>query len=145
MKKLFVICLSVFSMLTAFGQKVKEAQVPATVKASFQKKFTGAKEVKWEKEDGKFEANFEQNNNEMSALFSNAGMLEETESEIKKSELPPAVVSYLNSNYKGIKIKETAKLIKANGEVNFEAQIKNMDLIFDVNGKLIKTLKKVKE
>ena len=124
-----------------YGQKVKEADVPSEVKQAFQNKFTQVKEVKWEKEDGKFEVNFEQGDHEMSAVFTPSGMLEETEMEIKVNELPSVITTYISSNYKGAKVKEAAKITKANGEVNYEAEVKGSDLIFDKNGKFIKKVK----
>ena len=141
MKKLAIILLAVSLGMYVYAQKVKSAEVPAVVKEAFQKQFKQTKEVKWEKEDGKFEVNFEQNNNEMSAVFTASGMLEETEIEIKKSELPSAVTSYISQNYKGAKIKEAAKITKSNGDVNYEAEVKGNDLIFDTNGNFIKLVK----
>jgi hypothetical protein len=125
----------------SYGQKVKQADVPAAVKQAFEKKFSQVKEVKWEKEDGKYEVNFEQNSHEMSAVFTSSGSLEETEVEIKASELPSAIPTYLSKNYRGAKVKEAAKITKANGEVNYEAEVKGNDVIFDANGKFIKSVK----
>ncbi len=74
----------------------------------------------------------------MSAVFSETGVLEETEVEIKKDELPTSVVTYISQNYNRSKIKEAAKIIKANGEVNYEAEVKGNDLMFDANGNILK-------
>lgn len=130
---------------SACGQKVKEKDVPAVVKEAFQKQFAGAKEVEWEKEEGKYEVEFEQNDQEMSAVFTADGMLEETEIEIKKEALPSAVLTYLNTNYRGEKIKEAAKITKANGEVNYEAEVKGKDLMFDANGNFLMEKKELED
>jgi hypothetical protein len=34
-----------------------------------------------------------------------------------------------------------AKITKANGEVNYEAEVKGQDLIFDANGRFLKSIK----
>jgi hypothetical protein len=138
------ITLALFTLMMGtfcFGQKVKQGDVPAEVKQAFQKNFIQVKEVKWEKEDGKFEVNFEQGKHEMSAVFTSSGVLEETEMEIKVNELPSAITTYISSNYKGAKVKEAAKITKANGVVNYEAEVKGSDLIFDINGKFIKSVR----
>ena len=141
MKKVLVSFFTVAIVVTVCGQKLKQADVPPAVKEAFQKQFTQVKEVKWEKEDNKFEVNFEQNDHEMSAVFIQSGMLEETEVEIKKSELPSSIVSYISKNYNISKVKEAAKITKANGEINYEAEVKGTDLIFDANGNFLKSVK----
>jgi hypothetical protein len=42
----------------------------------------------------------------------------------------------VEKNYKGATIKETAKSQKANGEINYEAEVNGKDLIFDSKGTL---------
>jgi hypothetical protein len=138
------VTLALFALMAgtfSYAQKAKQAEVPAAVKHAFVKKFTQAKEVKWEKEDDKFEVNFEQNNKEMSAVFTSSGVLEETEVEIKSTELPSTITTYISKNYSGAKVKEVAKITKANGEVNYEAEVKGQDLIFDANGRFLKSIK----
>jgi len=137
MKNLLGLFFALSVTIAACGQKLKEKDVPAAVKEAFQKQFGGAKEVEWEKEEGKFEVEFEQNHKEMSAVFTASGALEETEVEIKKEELPASVLSYVSQNYKGEKIKEAAKITKANGEINYEAEVKGKDLMFDANGNFL--------
>ncbi len=141
MKNVIFVLLAVIVSTFSYGQKVKQADVPAVVKQAFEKKFTPVKDVKWVKEDDKYEVNFEQNKLEMSAVFTASGVLEETEAEIKSSELPGAISTYISKNYTGSKVKEAAKIIKANGEVNYEAQVNGRDLIFDANGKFLKSIK----
>jgi putative alpha-1,2-mannosidase len=141
MKKVMFALATLMLGTISYGQKVNQADVPTVVKQAFEKKFARVKEVKWEKEDGKFEVNFEQNKHEMSAVFNASGVLEETEAEIKMNELPSAVTTYIAKNYSSSKVKEAAKITKANGEVNYEAEVNGSDLIFDANGKFIRLIK----
>jgi hypothetical protein len=131
--------------LTGFAQKEKEEKSivpPAVAKASFEKQFTGVTKVKWEKEGADYEVNFVQNAKEMSAVYDAKGAWKETESEITASELPAAAIEYIKQHYKNAKIREVAKITKAvHGEVNYEAAINGTDVIFDANGKFIKTVK----
>jgi Putative beta-lactamase-inhibitor-like, PepSY-like len=138
MKKLFVLFALALAVISCDEKKLKDKEVPTIVKEAFQKQFPSAKKAEWENEDGKFEVSFEQDDKEMSAVFTAAnGALEETEVEIKKEELPAQALAYISQNYKDEKIQETAKITKANGEINFEAEVKGRDLIFDSNGNFL--------
>jgi hypothetical protein len=123
--------------LSACSQKVDEAKVPAEVKASFAKQFPGVTAT-WEKENGKYEANFKTNNNEESALFELNGTMTESESVILETELPAAVQTYVTDNYKGKKIKSAAKITNADGSINYEAEVNDKDLLFDAAGNFLK-------
>ena len=141
MKKVLMSAMAIMVItIPACAQKLDASKVPAAVKASFAKQYPGAT-AKWEKEDGKFEAGFDHNGHEMSALFEANGTMTESEMGIKVSELPAAVTQYINTHHKGETIKEAAKITKANGEVNYEAEVKGKDLIFDASGKFLKEVK----
>ena len=141
MKKITLSVLLAIS-LPVIAQKVNEAKLPATVKDAFKKNVTGeVLSVKWEKEDGNYEANFLQNGIKSAALFDAKGNWLETEKAIEIKDLPDEATAYLNKNYKGEKIKEAAKLQLPNGIINFEAEVKGKDIIFDNKGKFIKAKK----
>ena len=138
MKKTIVLASVIFAVTAANAQKVKEAEVPAEVKASFTKKYAAAKVKGWEKEKGNYEAEFDYNKAEMSVVMDPKGNILETETEINVSELPKAVASYCAEKYKGKKVKEASKIVNAKGETTYEAEIEKMDVIFDANGKFLK-------
>jgi Putative beta-lactamase-inhibitor-like, PepSY-like len=142
MKKLLFFSAAAISFFsfTAHAQKLTSANVPEAVKAAFVKDFPGIT-TKWEKENTSYEASFKQNGNTMSALYDAMGNKTETEMDIKISQLPSAVLTYVTGHYKKEKIKEAAIITKANGEVNYEAEVKGMDLLFTKEGKFISTAK----
>ena len=141
MKKIMMMSvLAVSIAFSACAQKLKEADVPVAVKTSFTKQYPGTV-AKWEKEDGKYEAGFKKDGNSMSVLFESNGTMTESEVDIKVADLPATVLAYVQENYKGKKIKEGAKITKADGTVNYEAEVNGMDVIFDANGKFIKEVK----
>jgi len=125
----------------SFAQKNQEKNVPAVVKAAFENQFKNAKDVEWEKEGNNYEVEFEMGEVEQSVLYDATGNLIETEVEIKVSELPSGAQDYLKAKYKG-KIKEASKITDALGTETYEAEVKGKDIIFDANGKYIKTIKK---
>src|SRR3954464_10880860 len=104
MKKLFVV-VAVLATVSCTAQ-----DAPAAVKEAFAKNFPGITVKKWDKEGGKYEANFTQNGKTMSATFAADGKLEETETDIKVAELPSAVTNYIKTKYNGANIKEAAMI-----------------------------------
>ena len=114
---------------------------PEAAKAAFSKAHPGATKVKWEKEDGNYEVAFALNGREASAIYNAKGFLVESEQEIKVTELPAAIITYMKNNYKGITVKSAAKITKADGAVNYEAAIKGKDVLFDAHGKFLREAK----
>ena len=143
MKKYLMLMVAAASITTAtFAQnheKKEHANVPTTVKQAFEKQYPGTK-AKWDNEDGKYEADFKHNGHEMSVLYNANGTVDETEMEIPVTQLPAAAANYVTQHKMG-KISEAAKITKANGEVNYEAEVKGKDVIFDAAGKFLKEVK----
>lgn len=124
----------------ACAQKLDASKVPVAVKAAFAKQYPGAI-AKWEKEAGNYEVNFKQNGSTMSALYDANGTMKESEMDIKVADLPATVQAYIKEHYKGKTVKEAAIITKADGSVNYEAEINGKDVIFNSNGKFIKETK----
>jgi uncharacterized membrane protein YkoI len=135
MKKiLFLLMLASGYCLTAFAQKTP----PQAVVAAFNQKFPGVAKADWDKEkNGAWEAEFEQNDVDMSANFSADGKWLETETEIKLTELPASVQAALA----GKKVKEAARIQRADGSTVYEAEVKRKDLLFDAAGKMLQESK----
>ncbi len=148
MKKLMIVALFGLMVSQVSAQKIKESEVPKVVKDAFMKAYPAAKDVKWDKEDGSFEASFDLSKKDMSVLLDDMGMIKEVETEIAKSELPQAMQETLKKDYAGYKIEETAKIV-SNGVTTYEAEVekgeKTVELIFDNNGKLLKKSEETEE
>ena len=147
MKKLITLIALGLGVSQVYGQKIKENEVPVAVKAAFAKAHPAAKEVKWEKEDGSFEVSFDQDNKEMSNVLDASGILLEEETEMTSGELSSAIKGTLAKDFAGFKITEAAKILAKN-VTTFEAEVEKgaerFDLIFDIQGKLLKKIKKEK-
>ena len=126
--------------VTACGQKLKESQVPVAAKTAFQKQYPNTK-ASWEKEGKNYEVNFKQNSKTMSAVIDKNGTILETETDMAIKDLPQSAQDYVKNHYKGAKIKEASKIVKANGEVNYEALVNGNDVMFDVKGAFIRIAK----
>lgn len=136
-----IVMVAMMNASIAMSQKLQEKDVPANVKTAFHKQYPNVTKIKWSKEDGKYEAEFEISEEETSVLIDATGSILETEVEIKIDQLPNEVSEYVKLNYKGQSIKEVAKIADDKGLVTFEVEIKGKDLIFDSSGKFIKEIK----
>ncbi len=141
MKNLIITGIALIAITTANAQHLKEAEVPANVKAAFAKKYPTSKVETWEKEGSDYEAEFHLNKVESSAVFSADGMFKELEQEIKTTELPKTVMEYCTKTYVGYKLEEAAKITDATGKVMFEAEMKkgkeHFDVMFDDKGNFV--------
>ena len=140
MKRLLVACI-MLAGLPAYAQKIDESKVPAAVKSAFSKNFPGITVSKWEIEKKNYEANFKKNGQKMSAVFDPKGNWMETETALQVGELPANIKSYVADHYKGEKIKEAARIKKANGKTVLEAEVKGLDLLFDEQGNFMESEK----
>ncbi|MBS1730615.1 MAG: PepSY-like domain-containing protein [Bacteroidetes bacterium] len=141
MKKMSILSFIVGMIsFSACAQKLNESQLPAKVKSAFDQKHPGVN-AKWDKENTNYEASFKMNKYDMSELYDVNGNLQETEIDIKVSELPTSIMNYIHKQYAGEKVKEAAKITKANGEIMYEAEVKGMDVLFDENGNFLKEIK----
>ena len=134
--------LFIASLLAAFGfanaQKVNDADVPATVKATFKSTSPKATNVKWEKEDGNYEGHYKSGSVKMTTVIDPSGKLVQTEEAISSSALPKAASDYLAKNLAGKKITEAAKIKYPSGKISYEAEVSETDYVFDENGSFLK-------
>ena len=138
MKNILLLSVLCFGISTGYAQKVKAKNVPQNVKEAFQKNFPNAKVEKWQKEEGNFEAEFDFNKTENSALIDANGNLLETETEIPAKDLPQGVSIYLAKYEAGNKIKEASRITDSKGSVTFEAECGEAEYIFDSLGNFVR-------
>ena len=139
MKNLILgIAVSALISMSACAQK----DVPVAVKTTFSQKFAKATEVKWDKENKtEWEAEFKLDGKEYSANFDLKGIWLETEYKITANEIPAAVKTTIDKDYAGYIMKESEISETTKGkvvEVKLTKGIKDEEICFDVNGKVIK-------
>jgi Protein of unknown function (DUF2874). len=149
MKKTIVSAALALIVLNGYSQEKKEVSkshkplnVPEVVKQDFAAQYPKAVKVKWSLEKpGEYEAEFNLIKTEMAALYDAKGVLIESETKMKESELPQAVRSTLAKDFAGYKIAEVEKA-DAKGVVSYEMEAKKgkkeYELVFDKTGKLLK-------
>jgi hypothetical protein len=133
-KVLIVLCLA--GGFSGYAQTLSAAKIPSGAATAFQQRFPGAKNVKWEKEDGNFEANFESEGKKASAVYSAAGVLMETEYVLEPKKLPGTITHYIAANYKGA-VTEASRVEKPNNPPQYEAVVDGQELLFGPNGQFI--------
>ena len=141
MKQLLLIAYSIFAITTiGCSQKIN---VPPAVSKAFSNKYAGATNVKWGKENAKeYEAEFKLNGNSVSANFGADGSWVETETVIKVTDLPAAIVAAIKKNYPGAVITVAEKLEEPGDKLLYETVIKvngkKKTLEMNANGSLAK-------
>jgi len=130
----------------AYAQKISVDKVPAAVTSAFKEKFPTTTKTSWEIENtNEYEAGFKLNGEEVSANFDNTGKWLETETEIKVSDLPSAVLDALAKDYAGFKIEEASKIESVKYGNCFEAEVKKgeeaFDVLFTSDGKVLSKTK----
>jgi uncharacterized membrane protein YkoI len=136
MFKTLIIIASLSFAVPAYSQDIPESEVPSAVKDNFYSKFK-EKNVKWEKENGNYEAEYKENGMERSVILNSTGSVIAIETEIETSSLPSEVSNAINQNYPGAEIEE-AELVDSNGNTNYEVELnykgRSIDLFISPNG-----------
>jgi len=135
-KAFFIVLAATIFLLSGCSGKFKESQVPVAAKQTFEKNYSGIKGT-WDKEDNNYEVSFKKDGKDMSVVINESGTIVETETDIPVTDLPATVLDYIKQHYQGREIKEASTITKANGAVNYEAEVDDKDVIFDANGKFI--------
>lgn len=118
---------------------------PKEVQSAFSKKFSAVQELKWEQEDNEWEAEFKLNETEMSASFDNSGKWLETETEVKKKDLPAEIFKAVNLKFEGWEMEEVERIEKPDFkgyEIALEKEETETEILVTDSGEL--TIKKVK-
>lgn len=138
--------IQTFAFLTFFAVLFNctqaKGQVPENVKQAFTEKYPNETNPDWETDaHGNFEAHFKKDGEKYRADFSANGQWIETESSIKKDELPKAIRSVIKDKYDSEEITEVEYVQSATkGEfydVEFKQKGKNKDVEFRANGQII--------
>ncbi len=141
MRKLILLIAIVAFATQSQAQKLMSKNVPTAVKDAFHKAYPSITDVDWSKDGNNYEAEYDSKKGDISVTYSPDGKLIETEMGIPKSSLPQSIMDYVKKNYNEDEVKEASKITDAKGVVTYEAEVKGMDLIFDLKGNFIKSVK----
>jgi hypothetical protein len=138
MKKLILLIAIALMFTSSYAQVLMLNDVPAVVSKAFVKSHPKVTTVEWTKAGDNFKANYVTDEMKMSATYNAKGKLTQTENQISVASLPTPTLKYLNENFKDSNVKMSSKNTTSKGKVTYNVKIKDVDLVFDVNGKYIK-------
>lgn len=125
----------------AFGQDIPASEVPSVIKNNFLLEFPKATDIDWEMEKNYYKVDFELNNNtEYKIWYSAAGDIVKREEEISKHHLPAAILSKIQTDFKGYRIDEVDK-VTTGTEIYYEVELKSLlkkewEVTIDTNGEI---------
>ena len=155
MKKIFLGLPLFFSfLLHAQGESSKVVVPTLEVSKAFQKDFPKTKPT-WrvdylgdERDKLSYDADFTVDNTNMTAVYNAIGLFKVLEVEIKPTEIPAKISSYLAKNYPKNKINKAAKVMTNNNNITYEIGItindKWVDAVFNKECDFIKMVQKDK-
>lgn len=138
MKKTILLITLALGVISVQAQSLDESKVPADAKAGFKKSYPDVKTVKWEKEDGNYEAHFKDGTKSETAVYDATGKFLSLETVIASTSLPKAALDYITKNVPGKRIAEASEIKSADGTITYEAEVNEVDYIFDANGNYLK-------
>lgn len=141
MKKVIWLLLLTPFFVNAYGQKVKEENVPVAVRDVFSQSYPDIKKVYWGKDSIYYMAAFHTGKAPCTVTYDTTGKRVITEMQTPVEDLPKAIVEYVQKNYPGEIFVEAAQITDAAGVITYEVQVKDLDLIFDANGNFKEALK----
>ncbi len=123
-------------------QAVSSQEVPKAVKDNFEIMYPGEDDPDWHIDShGYYEANFKKKGIKYRADYFKDGRWFETETSIKKKELPKAIREVIEEKYDGYKITEIEKVEHYTKglfyDVEFKRKGKNKDVEFKEDGTII--------
>ena len=135
MKSIFLLLSIMLLVSFGFSQNLKVSAdvVPASVKAAFLNKYPSITKIVWEKEFGNYEANFKMHKKEYEATFDSTGKWIKTAMDFERTDLPEVVLSAVEKEFPGAKIKEVAKGERFDNKPYYEVNIKVGRLHYELN------------
>ncbi|HNP33076.1 MAG TPA: hypothetical protein PKN96_07270 [Flavobacterium sp.] len=154
MKKIFLVASFFYSIIIQAQTTENSSEVIPTleVQKAFQKEFPKVKPV-WRKEfsgsdkdELTYEADFSVNNSNMTAVYNAIGVFKVLQFEIKPTEIPVRISSYMEKNYPKNKIEKAAKMMTNDNKITYEIGItingKWSDAVFDKEGDFLEMVQK---
>ena len=132
---LIVIALFIFS-------SCNEKEVPKEIKAQFLEMEPLAQNVEWFNSGELYKVYYTLNKSKKTSYFDQNGNWLETETEITKDELTPAIIEVLNTQLLEYTLKDVEIVETTDSQILYEVDLykngKKYDILFDKSGKIIR-------
>ncbi len=137
MKKIILLFAVMGMIACSYAQPLMTNDIPAKISKTFEKSHPKISQVEWIKVGDDYKASFVDTDKNMAVLYNASGKVIETEKEVLISQLPTAVLKYVNDNYPGEVVQRKVLITNAKGRSSYELQIKEQALAFNSQGKLL--------
>lgn len=124
--KLFIILLSLGSLLVTKSVKAGDEKVSPVIANAFQRSFNNVKDVKWSEANGLYKAEFEYNNQYLISYFNADGELVANSQQISSESLPTRLQASLKKYMDRYWISDLFKVTTEEGTVYY-VTLKNGD------------------
>ena len=139
MTKVLFICILMIGYLSGQAQAIKTSDVPSVVTGALKKEYPYATNIKWEMQDGMYEASFLNMKAEMAVIYSDKGIMALTETPVVDfSTLPANVLDYFRKNLINANITEASKFVDSQGITSYEVEVDKTDYYFTANGQFLR-------
>jgi len=151
MKKLATIFAATAMLFStsAFAGETNETKATVKVEKSFQKDFSKASNISWEKSNNVYIAHFDVNNVKIEAAYNEDGELVATSRKFEAADLPLAVSLAISKQYPGYDMAQTGEEITYERQTNYYINVGNdkevLKLKCAVNGEISVDKKTKKE
>ena len=132
MKKLTGILTALVLFISASSFAPNEEIVSVKIKSAFEKTFTSASDVKWNKSNGFYFVNFKINQQVLSAAFNEEGELVGASRNITVSQLPLNISLALQNNYADYIINGSVTEMTTEGQTNYYITAENSKRIVTI-------------
>jgi len=143
MKKITLLMVLVAFSNIVNAQRLEIREVPEAVMIAFRKANPGAGNPQWRKEKGCYQAKCMVNNTQRTFRYSKMGTPIVNDGKAAMTVMPSGIKEYIDKNYSGAPIDKAVKAIKPDGSVSYLVGVAGNDLIFDGNGKFLKSKKSI--
>lgn len=140
MKTLKIFAVILFATGAVMAQDLRPAEVPGNLKDAFNKEYSKATNVEWEKELDNYKVEFDLNRRDPEVWYNASGTVLKKEIEITEGELPQALRDAIKSRYAGYRVDDVEKIWQNNAttyEVELEKGQDEKYIVFDDNGKVL--------
>lgn len=140
MKTLKILAVSLFTTSVAMAQDLNPESVPGNLKDAFNKEYSRATDVEWEKELDHYKVEFDLNRRDHEVWYNASGKVLKKEIEITKADLPQAIRDVIKSKYVDYRVDDVDMIWQKNAttyDVELEKGQNEKHVIFDSNAKVL--------
>ncbi len=141
MKKITLLGILLFFVVSTQAQRLEIREVPEAVMIAFRKANPGVGNPQWRKDKENYQAKCMVNKTPRTFTYTKSGTPVVKDAKAAMEALPGAVREYLDKNHHGTVVDKVLRIINPKGTVIYAVEINGSDLIFDANGKYLKTQK----